>query len=54
MEHRGNLWGVLGCDPVWFGTLYQHFGGTDYIYFHDGRMRTVFFGIWTQQVTQKC
>jgi len=28
-----NLWVVLGCDSVWFGTLYQHFGRTDCIYF---------------------
>jgi hypothetical protein len=25
MEYLGNLWGVLGCGSVRFGTLNQHF-----------------------------
>jgi hypothetical protein len=45
MEHLGNLWGVLGCDSVWFGTLYQYLRGTDCFHFQDGRMRSLFLRI---------
>jgi len=43
MEQLGNLWGVLVCDPVLFGTLYQHLGETDYIHFQDRKNENSFF-----------